>query len=111
MAPQNPRRISNGVAVFLAVLLWIPISAEPCHGVVAVIQIDHSQPEDITRAVSVLMSPDGRIAFDRRTRSLIVNDTPKVVARVRDLVRRLDQPPVPLTIRVRLGTRQRLDFA
>lgn len=85
---------------------WVPVYAPDCQGALAVIQIDHSDPDDISRAVSVLLSPDGRLSFDRRTRTLIVNDTPQVIAQVRDLVRRLDQPVPALTIRVRMDILQ-----
>lgn len=97
-------------AVWLSVLftgvLWVPCHVPDCQGALAVIQINHSDPDDISRAVSILLSPDGRLSFDRRTRALIVNDTPQVIAQVRDLVRQLDQPAPALTIRVKMGRRQ-----
>ncbi len=82
---------------------FIPGIVTPCQGMLAIISIDHSDPGDITNAVSVLLSPDGRLSFDRRTRSLIVNDTPQVIAAVKEMVARLDRPAPGLKIRVRLG--------
>ena len=87
-------------------LIWMPVMVSPCHGMLAVLSIDHFDPEDITRAVSVLLSPEGRLSFDRRTRALIVNDTPQIVAQVKAMVRRLDHPTPGLIIRVRLGHSQ-----
>jgi len=93
-------------AVLLGVLFtgmqWVPAYVPDCRGALAVIQIDHADPDDISRAVSVLLSPAGRLSFDRRTHALIVNDTPQVIAQVRDLVRQLDQPAPALTIRVKM---------
>ena len=94
------------LGVLLTGMQWVSMYAPDCRGALAVIQIDHSDPDDISRAVSVLLSPEGRLSFDRRTRALIVNDTPQVIAQVRDLVRRLDRPVPDLTIRVRMARRQ-----
>jgi len=94
------------LGVLFTAMQWVSLYVPACQGALAVIQIDHSDPDDISRAVSVLLSPAGRLSFDRRTRSLIVNDTPQVIAQVRDLVRRLDQPVPALTIRVRMGRLQ-----
>jgi len=91
------------LGVLFTAMQWVPGYVPNCRGALAVIQIDHSDPDDISRAVSVLLSPAGRLSFDRRTRALIVNDTPQVIAQVRDLVRRLDQPGTALTIRVKMG--------
>ena len=91
------------LAGLLVGMQWFPVTVSVCHGLLAVIQIDHSDPEDITSAVSVLLTPDGRLSFDRRTHSLVVNDTPQVVAQVRALINRLDRPAPGLEIRVRLG--------
>lgn len=91
------------LTVFLVGLQWVPSTVSFCHGMLAVIQIDHSAPEDITRAVTVLLTPAGRLSFDRRTHSLVVNDTPGVIAQIRELIGRLDQLVPDLKIRVRLG--------
>jgi hypothetical protein len=88
---------------FLVGLQWMPAVVTACHGMLAVIQIDYSNPEDITRAASVLLTSAGKLAFDRRTHSLIVNDTPQVVTQVRELIERLDLPAPGLKIRVKLG--------
>lgn len=108
MSDMTLKKIYSGVwlAVLFTGMQWAPYHVPDCQAALAVIQVDHSDPDDITRAVSVLLSPGGRLSFDRRTRSLIVNDTPRVIAQVRDLVRQLDQPVPTLTIRVRMGRLQ-----
>lgn len=90
------------LAGFMLGLHCTPVSVTPCYALLAIIQIDHSDPVDMTNAVSVLLSPEGTLSFDRRTRSLIVNDTPQVIAQVKELVERLDRPSPGLKIRVRL---------
>jgi len=95
------------LGVLFTGMQWAPVLVPDCLGALAIIQIDHSDPDDISRAVSALLSPEGRLSFDRRTRALIVNDTPQVLAQVRDLVRQLDQPAPAVTIRVRMERLQR----
>ena len=88
---------------FTGCLQFLPGSVVPCHGMSAVIPVDYFSPADISSAAAALLSPQGRLSFDRRTHSLIVVDTPRAVARIRELVRRLDRPAVDLKIHVRSG--------
>jgi type II secretory pathway component HofQ len=104
--PHNRILRSVGLAVCLSLLQWLPAAVSTGHALLAVIRIDHADPHDISNAVSVLLSPDGKLSFDRRTRALVVSDTPQVVSQVRELVRRLDQPAPGLTIRVRMISRK-----
>lgn len=88
---------------FFGCLLFLPGSIVSCYGTTAVISIDYSDPVDISGAAKMLLTPEGRISFDRRTHSLIVIDAPQVIAEIRELVRRLDRPVPDLKIHVRLG--------
>ena len=67
----------------------------------AILAIHFRNAQEISAAAAPLLSPAGRMSVDHRTNALIVVDTRDAIARVSELVKRLDRPPVPLRIDVR----------
>lgn len=68
---------------------------------VAVIDVAYMAPEEVMPIARSLLSPEGRISFDARTHALVVVDRPAAVARIRDMLARLDRPAVNLVVQVR----------
>ncbi len=68
---------------------------------VTVIDIDHARVEDILPAAEMLLSPNGKLSFDRRTHALVVMDNPEAIAGIRTLLKKLDVPVPQITVRVR----------
>jgi hypothetical protein len=88
-----------------AVLLALPLAASGPASAAdfqsAVLTIRYRNAQALSDVAAPLLSPAGRMSVDQRTNALIVVDTPDAIARVSDLIKQLDQPPVPLRIEVR----------
>lgn len=64
------------------------LEAEPVE--VRLHQLEYSKAEDIQKTVSNVMSPRGKIQADPRSNTLIVSDTPSVLAKLMPLIQSLD---------------------
>jgi type II secretory pathway component GspD/PulD (secretin) len=68
---------------------------------VAVIKVNYRSASEILPLVQTLLSPGGKAAFDRGTNAIIVNDTSESVAKIRELVAKMDKPSEQVRIRFR----------
>nr|MBL0712576.1 hypothetical protein [Desulfobacterales bacterium] len=96
----------NWRMVFLTALVGIIGWMGGCADVLAqenVVQIrlTNRHVSEVLPLAQPLISPAGFISADARTNSLIVIDNPDAIARIRDLVQRVDQAVAQLKIRVR----------
>lgn len=58
--------------------------------VIEMIHLQHSEPAEMNRLVAPLLSPAGRIDINTRMKSLVVRDERRFVARIQELVKKLD---------------------
>jgi len=84
-----------------AAILLIWGAAAPLSAKMVVLPVNHVSEAEILPLAERLLSPEGKVSFDRRTHSLIVVDTPEGVSRIQQLVRRVDLRPEPLLLRLR----------
>ena len=68
---------------------------------VAVIKVNYRSASEILPLVQTLLSPGGKATLDKRTNSIIVNDTSESVAKIQALVANMDKPSEQVRIRVR----------
>jgi type II secretory pathway component HofQ len=85
----------------LLVAVSLPGGTAPARAELAVITIDHASVEDILPAAQILLTPDGKLSFDRRTHALVVVDSPAAIAGIRALLEKLDRPVPQMIVRVR----------
>ncbi len=59
--------------------------------VLEIIPLNYSSAKDISERVSKLLSEEGTVEVDERTNSIIVQDYPENVKKIKDLVKKLDK--------------------
>jgi hypothetical protein len=91
------RRVTVPVLVFLLTLFWPGAGRAE----VAIIPVNHRSATEMAAVVETMLSPEGRAVPDERTNSLIVNDAPAVIARIRAFLTQFDQPAPLVTVTVR----------
>jgi hypothetical protein len=94
---DRDRGVTTVVLLLLCALLW-PFSAR---AEVAIIPVNHRSATEMAAVVETMLSPEGRAVPDERTNSLIVNDAPSVIARIRAFLTQFDQPAPQVTVTVR----------
>ncbi len=88
--------------LLIGFLVWAVFSHQAtAQETVAQIRLHNRHVSEVLPAARPLVSPNGFISADRRSNSLIVVDNPAAIARIRNLVQKLDQAVPRLKIRVR----------
>lgn len=103
---MNARGSHPSVLLTLAAFTVLLAAPMPVGADTAVIPIGYAAEDDILPAARMLLSPSGKLSFDRRTHSLVVVDHPEAIADIRDLVQRLDRPTPEVVIRVRFDSNE-----
>jgi type II secretory pathway component GspD/PulD (secretin) len=68
--------------------------------VVKVFTIKNRFAEDLESSVQMILSPEGRLVTDKNTNSLIINDYPKNINAVADLLKEQDKLPQQVRIKI-----------
>lgn len=94
------------VALSLFVLFALQGTALRAEEQVVQIRIVHRDAAEMLTIVQPMISPYGYISADSPSNSLIVIDDPASIARIQDLVSKIDRPVAQLKIRVQYGYRK-----
>ena len=85
----------------LALLVWAALPLEAQELRIQVFQLNNRPALATVDVVRLALSPLGTVVPDERTQSLVVRDTPEALARVQELLTRIDVP-APL-VRITVG--------
>ncbi|MEW6666649.1 MAG: secretin N-terminal domain-containing protein [Thermodesulfobacteriota bacterium] len=97
----------------LAICVAAVFSSHPCWGETAILPVRFRNASDVLLMVKEMLSPEGRIAVDVQSNSLVVVDTPESLRNVQRFLDGLDKPVRQAKIRLRFnesGTSQRRSF-
>ncbi|MFC1515372.1 secretin N-terminal domain-containing protein [Thermodesulfobacteriota bacterium] len=71
-----------------------------CQADVDVIPVHYRDASEVVPIVETLLSPEGKVTFSARTHSLVVNDTPESLQKIRAFLETFDTPVPQVRIRV-----------
>lgn len=87
----------------LAICVETVFSSHPCWGDTAILPVRFRNASDVLPLVKEMLSPEGRIAVDVQSNSLVVVDTPESLQNVQRFLDGLDKPVRQAKIRLRFN--------
>lgn len=91
------------VCFVVAVDVGMLVCAPPCNGETAVLPVRFRNASDVLPLVKEMLSPEGRIAVDVQSNSLVVVDTPESLQNVQRFLDGMDKPVRQAKIRLRFN--------
>ncbi|MDY7038550.1 MAG: secretin N-terminal domain-containing protein [Thermodesulfobacteriota bacterium] len=88
------------VTFFILIFSFVAI-AGPCYAEMIIIKIQNREASGVLPIVKTMLSGEGDAFADTLTNSIVINDSPESINKIREFLNHFDQPVPQLKIRIR----------
>ena len=92
--------IQRNLILSFCIIFSMPALSGVCQADVDVIPIHYRDASEVMPIVEALLSPEGKVTFSVRANSLVVNDTPESLQKIRVFLKTFDTPIPQVRIRI-----------